>query len=251
MIKPYYADDWVTLYLADCRALMPDLPVKAIDLVLTDPPFPDQHPEYGDSDISFLGDIPCRQLVFWSAKLDYFPLDYTAIHIWDKQVGCASQYERIFERNGQRNWRVYHAHLINSQWTASYSSDTFYGHPSQKPSKLISKLIAQNSHPGDVIFDPFSGTGTVAACAKKMGRRCISIETNERWAEISAKRCTQTEFVTDNRNFYAGKCYICGAPMTHKRADAKTCSGRCRIALMRQQSGILPSAILKQKVMVK
>jgi DNA modification methylase/predicted nucleic acid-binding Zn ribbon protein len=236
MIKPYYSDEWVTLYLGDCRALMPDLPLKAIDLVLTDPPYPDAHLEYGNSDISFLSDIPCRQLIFWSAKTDFPFNDYTAIHIWDKQCGCGSMYERLFERNGQKNWRVLHANVMNSTMAASYGSDVFYGHPSQKPQRLISKLVAECSNPGDLIFDPFSGVGTTAWCAKKLGRRCIGIEINEKWIEKSAKRCSQTvmNFVTDNVTDNR-RCQICKTLLTNKRRDAVTCSDRCRQALKRLQ----------------
>ena len=51
MIKPYYEDDWVTIYLGDCREILPEIPDNSIDLVLTDPPYPNQHSEYGSSDI--------------------------------------------------------------------------------------------------------------------------------------------------------------------------------------------------------
>ena len=59
-------------------------------------------------------------------------------------------------------------------------------HPTQKPEKLIAKLIMASSNPGDLIFDPFLGSGTTSVTAKKLGRHYIGIEKDERfciWAE--------------------------------------------------------------------
>jgi len=188
--KPYFQDDAVIIYNADCRDILPLIPDKSIDLVLTDPPYPDQHFEYGDCDISFLSKINCRQLIFWSAKVD-FPLDYTAIHIWDKVIDCASFYERIFERNGHRNYKVYRCHSVNSCQSAQGLRDVWTGHKSQKPQRVINKLITEYSNAGVLILDPFLGSGTTAYCAKKLNRKCIGIEIEEKYCEISAKRCSQ------------------------------------------------------------
>jgi len=191
--KPYYADDYVCIVNADCREVLPRIPDESIDLVLTDPPYPDQHHEYGDCDISLLNNFGCRQLVFWSAKVD-FPLDYTAIHIWDKQTGFASEYERIFERCGYRNYKLFNANVMNSSLAANYAYDTFWGHPSQKPRKLIDALINYASKQGDILLDPFLGSGTTAYCAKKLNRKCIGIEIKEKYCGIAAKRCSQGVF---------------------------------------------------------
>ena len=189
MIKPYYQDEWVTIYCGDCREILPELP--KVDLILTDPPYPDQHLEYGDSDLSFLNNFDCRQLVFWSAKVD-FPLDYTAIHIWDKVIDCASYYERIFERNGQRNYKMYRCHPVNSWQSAQGLRDIWTGHKSQKPQRIIDKLVNECSNKGDLILDPFLGSGTTCYCAKKLNRHSIGIEINEKYCEIAKKRLAQS-----------------------------------------------------------
>ena len=190
--RPYYGDDAVCIVHGDCREILPLIPDKSVDLVLTDPPYPDQHPEYGRPDIYFLVKFTCRQLIFWSAKMD-FPLSHiTAIHIWDKLTGCASEYERIFERDGQHNYKMFRANVMNSSVAARYAYDTFYGHPSQKPRKLISALINYASKPNDLILDPFLGSGTTAYCAKKLNRKCIGIEISEKYCEIAVKRCSQS-----------------------------------------------------------
>ena len=62
------------------------------------------------------------------------------------------------------------------------------GHPTQKPEKLMAKLILASSGPGDVVFDPFAGSGTTAVTAKKLGRHFISIEQNEQYCVWAEKR---------------------------------------------------------------
>jgi hypothetical protein len=52
-------------------------------------------------------------------------------------------------------------------------------HPTQKPEKLIAKLILASSRPGDVVLDPFAGSGTTAVVAKKTNRKFIAIEMDE------------------------------------------------------------------------
>ena len=61
-------------------------------------------------------------------------------------------------------------------------------HPTQKPEKLYAKLILASSRPGDVVFDPFMGSGTAAVVAKKLGRRYLGIEINEEYCLWAAKR---------------------------------------------------------------
>jgi len=194
-VKPYYQDEWVTIYHGDCREILPQLP--KVDLVLTDPPYPEQKgvvSKYKQTTTEPLTKLLCRQLIFWSAKVE-FPLDFSAIHIWDKKVGVQSQYERIFERNSNNNsWRVFRHYLINSSVAAKYASDIFTGHPSQKPCKLIEELLTMASKSGDLILDPFLGSGTTAFCAKKLNRKCIGIEIEEKYCEIAAKRCSQGVF---------------------------------------------------------
>ena len=59
-------------------------------------------------------------------------------------------------------------------------------HPAQKPEKLIAKLILASSDAGDVVFDPFAGSGTTCVTARKLDRRFIGIEKDERyciWAQ--------------------------------------------------------------------
>lgn len=61
-------------------------------------------------------------------------------------------------------------------------------HPTQKPEKLYAKLILASSKPGDIIFDPFLGSGTTAVVAKKLNRHYCGIEINREYCLWGAKR---------------------------------------------------------------
>lgn len=61
-------------------------------------------------------------------------------------------------------------------------------HPTQKPEKLIAKLILASSNEGDVVFDPFLGSGTTSVTAKKLNRHYIGIEREKEYAALTEKR---------------------------------------------------------------
>ena len=62
------------------------------------------------------------------------------------------------------------------------------GHPTQKPLKLMKILIEKHSNAGDVVLDPFMGSGTTGAGCIELGRDFIGIERDERWYSIASKR---------------------------------------------------------------
>ncbi len=64
-------------------------------------------------------------------------------------------------------------------------------HPTQKPEKLMAKLILASSEPGALVLDPFGGSGTSAVAAKKLGRHFITVEQNPQycvWAQMRLER---------------------------------------------------------------
>ena len=66
-------------------------------------------------------------------------------------------------------------------------------HPTQKPEKLLAKLILASSNKGDVVLDPFLGSGTTSVVAKKLGRHYIGIEQNPLYCEWAEYRLEQAE----------------------------------------------------------
>ncbi|NQW35421.1 MAG: site-specific DNA-methyltransferase [Flavobacteriales bacterium] len=181
----------IYLYNEDCLETIKRL--DKVDLILTDPPYPDYLADeycYHDKILDFLKNFDCRQLVFWSAKVG-FPLDYTAIHIWDKARGVGTMYERVFERNGQKGYKVFRGQKYNNQLDATINRDVLTDHPSQKPIKLISKLLLDNSKEGDLIYDPFTGSGTTAIACVKYKRNFIGSEINTEIYNKTIKRLAE------------------------------------------------------------
>ena len=61
-------------------------------------------------------------------------------------------------------------------------------HPTQKPEKLVAKIILASTNEGDVILDPFLGSGTTSVVAKKLNRNFVGIEMNEEYCCLAEKR---------------------------------------------------------------
>ena len=66
-------------------------------------------------------------------------------------------------------------------------------HPTQKPEKLLAKIILASSKPGDLVFDPFGGSGSTAVTAKKLGRRYLTIEKDEKYCAMAAYRLEKAD----------------------------------------------------------
>ncbi|HEY0602784.1 MAG TPA: DNA methyltransferase [Herpetosiphonaceae bacterium] len=80
--------------------------------------------------------------------------------------------------------------------------DGVKAHATQKPEALLYRVILSSSHPGDVILDPFFGTGTTGAVAKKLSRRYIGIEREERYIAVAQERIAAIEPATDDAEIY-------------------------------------------------
>ncbi len=66
-------------------------------------------------------------------------------------------------------------------------------HPTQKPEKMLAKILLASSKKGDVVLDPFLGSGTTAVVAKKLGRKFIGIEKDKKYSMIALKRLEMAE----------------------------------------------------------
>lgn len=77
-------------------------------------------------------------------------------------------------------------------------------HPTQKPEKLIAKLILASSNEGDMVFDPFVGSGTTAVAAKKLGRRYLGIERERKYVALALKRLEMAETAKNIQGYENG-----------------------------------------------
>jgi len=66
-------------------------------------------------------------------------------------------------------------------------------HPTQKPEKLLAKLILASTNEGDIVFDPFLGSGTTSVTAKKLGRKYVGVEIDNYYCSLALKRLELAE----------------------------------------------------------
>ena len=101
----------------------------------------------------------------------------------------ASGTPKDWEETAEGNFRNTHPSNFWDDISVPYwSMAENTAHPTQKPEKLIAKLILASSNPGDMVFDPFLGSGTTSVVAKKLGRHYCGIEQDETYACLAAKR---------------------------------------------------------------
>jgi len=87
-------------------------------------------------------------------------------------------------------------------WSMPENTD----HPTQKPEKLLAKVILASSREGDLVFDPFNGSGTTTVVAKKLGRHYLGVEIDQTYCCLAAKRL---ELASQNRSIqgYADRVF--------------------------------------------
>jgi site-specific DNA-methyltransferase (adenine-specific) len=220
--------DGVTLYLGDCREVLPSLP--KVDAVITDPPYeavmqkkwgvlsrnaPSSHVRHETLGFDAIDDI--REEVAAAVKTicqgwGIFFCMAEGVRAWrDAIESTGAKYKRAMvwikpdampQFNGQGP-SVGHEMLVSawygpgySKWNGGGKPGTFVyvkntqgaEHPTQKPLPLISELVELFSDRDGVVCDPFMGSGTTGVAAVKLGRRFIGIEIEEKYFSIACKR---------------------------------------------------------------
>lgn len=122
-----------------------------------------------DKYIFNLGDVKLKKKVIAPYKINGQPKD------WEES------------KNG--NYRLTHPSNIWTDLTVPFwSMHENTDHPTQKPEKLLAKIILASSNEGDFVFDPFLGSGTTSVVAKKLNRNYLGIELDNTFACLSEKR---------------------------------------------------------------
>lgn len=220
-LKPYYSDDWATIYLGDCREILPQLPT--VDLVLTDIPYGEVNRASGglrdldkrEADVWLWNEFMAVQLlalkephsayVFCgmeqvsSLRRAFVLAGYTTrLGVWEKTNPSPMNGDRLWLSSvetcvfARREKATFNKFCASPVWR--FPSGSSKEHPTEKPLELFSTLIAASSAPGETVLDPFMGSGTTLRAAKDLGRKSIGIEIEEKYAEIAAKRLSQSVF---------------------------------------------------------
>ncbi|MCB9249148.1 MAG: site-specific DNA-methyltransferase [Ignavibacteriales bacterium] len=99
-----------------------------------------------------------------------------------------------WENDLDGNFRLTHPSNIWTDITIPFwSMPENTEHPTQKPEKLMAKIIMASSKKEDIIFDPFLGSGTTAVVAKKLSRKFVGVELDEKFAALAIKRLETAE----------------------------------------------------------
>ena len=133
---------------------------------------------------------------FCTVSEDYF-FDVEAVKLKRRVIAPYTDAEgnpKDWANTGDGNYRLTH---LSNIWTdlpvPFWSMPENTDHPTQKPEKLLAKIILANSRPNDLVFDPFLGSGTTSVVAKKLGRRYVGVEIDPTYCCITEKRLAMTE----------------------------------------------------------
>jgi len=259
----YFKDEDSVIYCADCRDILPLLPDKSVDLVLTSPPYDDLRTYvtyewlFEDTAIGLCKCLSIGGVIVWvvgDAYINgsesgssfkqalYFKelglnLHDTMIYVKDASSSPQSnRYQQMFEymfvfskgkpstfnpikiptrgykpsksstrrtkgegelkpfkyKQGKATQTDSNVWLYSVGYMKSAKQDYIFEHPAIFPEALATDHIITWTNAGDIVLDPLLGSGTTAYCAKKLGRKCIGIEIEEKYCEIAAKRLSQS-----------------------------------------------------------
>ncbi len=116
--------------------------------------------------------------------------------IWaarDKKTRATFNYEALKLSNGDTQMRSDWMFPICTGGERLKDANNKKTHPTQKPEALLFRILVGTSKPGDVVLDPFFGTGTTGAVAKKLGRRFIGIERENTYVNAALKRIAKVK----------------------------------------------------------
>jgi len=203
-----------TLYLGDCAEVLPTL--GQVDAVVTDPPYGEVNRESGglrslDKGVADIVDFDERWIASKFARLA------NSIYIWcgSEQVSeyrevlveagmttrlCIWEKTNPSPMNGQYLWlssietcifarrkgAVFNEHCASPVWRIATQPKEF--HPTAKPILLMEVQIKASTNDGQVVLDPFMGSGTTGVAAVQMGRKFIGIERESKYFDIACQR---------------------------------------------------------------
>ena len=216
MLSPYYQHSDVTIYQGNCLDVMPFLPANSVDLVLTDPPYlvgyegrwdSDRRQIVGDRDPSWLepafaniwrllrDDSFCISFYGWPhidlflglwKKIGFRPVSHLAFvkSHWGLGRFTRGRHETAFLLAKGRPAKPTKAIPDVIDW----KRDRVKLHPNQKPVAALVPLLRTFCGDGDVVLDPFMGSGSTIVGASNLGMNAIGIEIESRYCKSAVNR---------------------------------------------------------------
>lgn len=177
-----------TLYLGDCREILPSL---TADSIITDPPYPNGEGHFVDA-ISAAEEVIRKPLcdeaiIFWSERkppLVLLPL--IAVHIWHRTNVNGKVYEPAYHYRAdgvfKRSEIKAHAAVFDG---VGPGCSEYAGHPTQKPIAVMEWLVKKTA---GIVLDPFMGSGSTGIACARLGRPFVGVEAEPRYFDIACER---------------------------------------------------------------
>lgn len=200
--------DGITLYCADFRDVLPL--IESIDCVITDPVWPNAHPELIGSDdpvglwVSMLSILPKhKRLVVWlgcqsdprfltpvQTTMPFLRLQYIRRAVPSYNGRCLVTGDVIYAFGEWPPARK-GATVIPGECSVTCKHRKAVRHPCSRNEEAAKWVVKWWLGDGEIGIDPYAGSGTTLVAAKLLGLRCIGIEIEERYCEIAANRLRQ------------------------------------------------------------
>jgi site-specific DNA-methyltransferase (adenine-specific) len=224
----YYADERVTLWHGDCREVLPTFGDRSVDCVITDPPYTERThgmaktnkgAGHGVRAVGFdaITDADLRAVLADCGRLSrrwvVSTLDYAHAVEFDREppegmrtlrLGVwvkTNPMPQISADRPAQGWEsiaYMHRADVKPEWSGGGRAGNFIlptsqgqGHPTAKPLDMVRQWVQWFTKPGDLVLDPFAGSGTTLRAAIDEGRRAFGVEADERFCEIIARRLDQ------------------------------------------------------------
>lgn len=168
----------------------------------------------------------CSEDIWFCTLSDEFYFNVEAVKLKKKVIAPYKTNDgkpKDWAKTESGNYRLTHPSNIWTDisipfWSMPENTD----HPTQKPEKLIAKLILASSKEGDFVFDPFLGSGTTAVTANKLSRLYSGIEQEAEYCQMSIKRLHRSEIDKEIQGYYDGYFWERNSLSDQKQDKKKT-----------------------------
>lgn len=216
---PCECADGISLIHGDSREIVPML--GEVDVVITDPPYAAKthngartvtdletklvtFQAVTEDEFMWYFRQLCQMTRRWvvatcdyrhAVKLEESSLPFVRMGVWVKpdsapqftgdRPGMGWEAVAVLHREGKKHWNGGGSRAV---WIHNCDRGL---HPTQKPISLFKQFVEQFSDPGELVLDPFAGSGTTLVACKRLGRRAIGIESNLEYCQRAANRLSQ------------------------------------------------------------
>lgn len=153
----------------------------------------------------------CLEDIWFFTKSQRYTFNIDAVKIRRKVVApyTADGKPRDWSKDSSGAWRdTYPSNFWSDITVPFWSMPENTAHPAQKSEKLLAKLILCSSNKGDIVFDPFAGSGSTAVTAKKLGRRWCAIEKESRYCAWAQYRLEKADYDTSIQGLEDGVFHL-------------------------------------------